>query len=84
MKMSRKMTVKDKQQLVRLLHLYMDEIVVQNEDNIYKAEKLEKGGGCKWSGDYVSGLKAQYEHARILATKLAVDVGKNIKTVLEL
>ena len=82
--MGKQMTMKDKQQLVRLLHLYMDEIVAQNDINIYKAEKLEKGGGCKWSGDFVSGLKAQYEHARILATKLAVDVGENIKTVWEL
>ena len=82
--MSKSMSLKEKQQLVRLLHLYMDEIVAKNEANIYKAEKLEKGGGCKWSGDFVSGLKAQYEHARILATRLAVDVGENIKTVWEL
>ena len=78
------MTIKDKQELVRLLHLYMDEIVAQNEDNIREANKQEKSGGCRWSGDYVSGLKAQYEHARILATKLAVAVGENIKTVWDL
>ena len=78
------MTIKDKQELVRLLHLYMDEIVAQNEDNIREANKQEKSGGCRWGGDYVSGLKAQYDHARILATKLAVTVGENIKTVWEL
>lgn len=78
------MTIKEKQELVRLLHRYMDDIVTQNEANIRKAAKLEKAGECKWSGDYVSGLKAQYEHARILATKLSVAVGEEIKTAWEL
>lgn len=78
------MTMKDKQELVRLLHLYMDEIVAQNEANIREAKKLNKDGLCRWSGDYVSGLKAQYEHARILASKLSVAVGEGIKTVWEL
>ena len=55
------MKTKDKQELVRLLHLYMDDIVEANED-----------------------LKAQYEHARILATKLSVEVGKDIKSYWEL
>ena len=74
------MKVKEKQELVRLLHLYMDDIVVANEKNIIEAKKHEK----KWDGNYISGLKAQYEHARILATKLSVDVGKEIKTYWEL
>lgn len=75
------MKIKDKQELVRLLHLYMDDIIADNESNINEAKKL---GDKKWSGDYKSGLKTQYEHARILATKLSVDVGKEIKSYWEL
>lgn len=74
------MKIREKQELVRLLHLYMDEIVADNENNIIEAKKHEK----KWDGNYKSGLKAQYEHARILATKLSVEVGKEIKTYWEL
>lgn len=74
------MKVKDKQELVRLLHLYMDDIVADNDNNIAEAKKHEN----RWEGQYKSGLKAQYEHARILATKLSVDVGKEIKSYWEL
>lgn len=74
------MKIKDKQELVRLLHLYMDDIVADNDKNIAESKKHEK----IWEGNYKTGLKAQYEHARILATKLSVDVGKEIKSFWEL
>lgn len=74
------MKTKEKQELVRLLHLYMADIVTDNENNITEAKKHQN----KWDGNYKSGLKAQYEHARILATKLSVDVGKEIKSYWEL
>lgn len=74
------MTVKDKQELVRLLHLYMADLVKANEENIDEANRVEH----KWSGNYKLGLKAQYEHARILATRLSVEVGKEIKSYWEL
>ena len=64
------MKIKDKQELVRLLHLYMDDIVADNAKNN--------------RDDYKSGLKTQYEHARIIAAKLSVDVGKEIKSYWEL
>ena len=74
------MKVKDKQELVRLLHLYMDDIIADNDNNIAEAKKHVN----RWEGNYKSGLKAQYEHARILATKLSVDIGKGIKSYWEL
>lgn len=74
------MRTKEKQELVRLLHLYMDEIVADNDSNIAERKKHEHA----WDGEYKSGLKAQYEHARILATKLSVEVGKEIKSYWEL
>ena len=64
------MRTKEKQELVRLLHAYMEDIVAENERNTK---------GC-----YKSGLKAQYEHARIIATKMSVDIGKEIKTYWQL
>ena len=64
------MKLRDKQELVRLLHLYMDDIVVANAKNNRES--------------YTSGLKAQYEHARIIATKLSVEIGKEIKSYWEL
>ena len=64
------MKIKEKQELVRLLHRYMEDIVADSEKNN--------------RNNYKSGLKTQYEHARIIATKLAVDVGKEIKTYWEL
>lgn len=70
------MKTKDKQELVRLLHLYMDDIVKDNDRNVRDARKL--------NGDFKYGLKAQYEHARILATKLSVEIGKEIKGYWEL
>lgn len=75
------MKIKEKQELVRLLHLYMEDIVEANEDNIKEAKKHNDK---KWVGTYNLGLKAQYEHARILATRLSVEVGKEIKTYWEL
>ena len=64
------MKTKEKQELVRLLHLYMDDIVTANAKNSTE--------------NFTAGLKAQYEHARIIATKLSVDVGKEIKSYWEL
>ena len=74
------MTAKDKMDLVRLLHLYMADLMMDNQENIKEAKRHEK----RWEGSYKSGIKAQYEHARILATKLAVEVGKEIKSIWEL
>ena len=78
------MTMSEKQELVRLLHLYMDDIVDSNKENIYKARQIKKVGGSVYDGNYKTGLKAQYEHARILATKLSVEVNGSIKTWWEL
>lgn len=75
------MKSKEKQELVRLLHLYMADIIADNDSNIVKAKKH---ADSKWYGEYKSGLKAQYEHARIIATKLSVEIGKDIKSYWEL
>lgn len=64
------MTITEKQELVRLLNLYQADLLNQNRENI-------KNGITKY---FVPGVKAQYEHARIISTKLSVELGKCIKT----
>lgn len=62
------MQLAEKQELVRLL-------------NLYQAELLNQNGRTEY---FVPGVKAQYEHARIISTKLSVELGKNIKSWYEL
>lgn len=64
------MQLAEKQELVRLLNLYQADLLDQNLENI------ENGIGK----DFVPGVKAQYEHARIISTKLSAELGKCIKT----
>lgn len=75
------MQLAEKQELVRLLNLYQAELVVENDANIREAKKHPEK---KWEGNYKLGIKAQYEHARIIATKLAVEIGKEMKSYWDL
>lgn len=64
------MQLTEKQELVRLLNLYQADLLEQNQKNI-KTGRTEH---------FVPGVKAQYEHARIISTKLSVELGKGIKS----
>lgn len=64
------MTMKDKRELVRLLHLYEAELLAIDEKNT-KADYFDK----------VAGVKAQYDHARIISTKLSTQISKHIHTM---
>lgn len=75
------MNLTEKQELVRLLNLYQVELIEDNSSNIQEAVKHK---GHKWEGNYKIGVKAQYEHARIIATKLSVEIGKQMKSYYEL
>lgn len=51
--------------------------------NLYQADLLDQNWENCENGitkDFVPGVKAQYEHARIISTKLSVELGKCIKT----
>lgn len=63
------MQLAEKQELVRLLNLYQADLFNQNRKNI-------ENGRTEY---FVHGVKAQYEHARIISTKLSVELGKGIK-----
>lgn len=76
------MKVKEKQELVRLLNIYMDDLVATNDFNI---KKVKEYGGKRWEcAELKTGVKAQYEHARIIASKLSVEIGKEMKSYWEL
>ena len=75
------MQLAEKQELVRLLNLYQAELITANYANIREAKKYPEK---KWEGNYKLGVKSQYEHARIIATKLAVEIGKEMKSYWDL
>lgn len=75
------MTIPEKQELVRLLNLYQVELLMDNDNNIREALSHS---GKKWEGTYTTGVKAQYEHARVIAAKLSVEIGKSVKSYYEL
>lgn len=63
------MKIEDKKLLVRLLYKYMDELMAADSKN-------RKGGRAIY---YRTGIKSQYEHARIIVQKLSAEVGKAIE-----
>ena len=75
------MQLSEKQELVRLLSLYQTELLMDNDTNIREAAKHPEN---KWEGTYKIGLKAQYEHARVIIAKLSVEIGKSVKSYWEL
>lgn len=68
------MELKDKQELVRLLNLYQADLLEKNLANI----KSKKGD----RSDFEYGVKAQYDHARIIVNKLSVEISKDVVTYL--
>lgn len=62
------MQLAEKQELVRLLNLYQADLLMDNDNNIREAAKHPDK---KWEGTYKTGVKAQYEHARVIAAKLS-------------
>ena len=75
------MQLAEKQELVRLLNLYQVELLMDNDNNIQEAAKHREN---KCEGAYKTGVKAQYEHARVIAAKLSVEIGKSVKSYYEL
>lgn len=73
------MQLAEKQELVRLLNLYQADLLMDNDNNIREAAKHPE-----WGGTYKIGVKAQYEHARVIAAKLSVEIGKSVKSYYEL
>lgn len=75
------MQLAEKQELVRLLSLYQTDLLMDNYTNILESAKHP---GKKWEGTYKIGVKAQHEHARVIAAKLSAEIGKSVKSYYEL
>ena len=75
------MQLAEKQELVRLLSLYQTDLLMDNDTNIQEAAKHPKK---KCEGTYKIGVKAQYEHARVIIAKLSVEIGKSVKSYYDL
>lgn len=71
------MKINEKQELVKLLSLYMDEIMQDYADNVKESAKYKKEE--RWKANYKCGLKAQYTHARIIQKAVAADVNREMK-----
>ena len=76
------MTLSEKQELLKLLYAYQAEMIQYNEDNIAESARWEPKDA--WKGDYKYGVKGQFEHARIISAKLAVEIGKELKSNYEI
>ena len=75
-----KMQLAEKRELVRLLRLYQEEMLYENDANFNGAMACVAAGKELWQAKYTSGVKAQYEHARLIAKKLEIDIAKSIRT----
>ena len=72
------MQLAEKQELVRLLGPYQSELLMENEENLRKKMRSDESPK-KVITDYSYGVKAQYEHARIIIKRLSVEIGKEIE-----
>lgn len=59
------MNLEDKKELVRLLNLYQAELLKEDTENRSK-------------GAWQIGIKAQYNHARIISSKLSQEISKAV------
>lgn len=66
------MQLAEKQELVRLLNIYQQELLMENDSNI----KIKRTG----EGYFKQGVRAQYNHARCIATRLSCQIGNEILT----
>lgn len=69
------MKFSEKTELVRLLRVYQQELLAKNKENV-EAKK----SGRRWECGYHTGVKAQYKHARAMATKLDVEIEQELQT----
>lgn len=73
------MRIEDKKTLYLLLNEYMNDLLKLNEENI-KRRKDREENGWRVENYHLSGVKAQFNHARCIVRKLGVDIEKDIDT----
>ncbi len=70
------MMLAEKQELVRLLNLYQVELLRANDNNFRFKRNKAPIIQYKWA----SSVKSQYEHARLISSKLAREIKEEILT----
>ena len=79
------MTLEEKQDLSRLLRRYQEDLLEANNRNIELQAKYDAAENATWMtkhdilNEMKSGLKAQYEHARLIISKIDVEIGREMK-----
>lgn len=72
------MTLQEKKTLVRLLEIYKNEQLENIEENRQSLKIAEEQGKNKWECELKCGCKAQYHHARVIITRLAAEIEKEL------
>ena len=82
------MTLSDKQELVRLLNQYQYEQIEQNRLDKLECERIKGKSKENYTEYYrqeaTVGTKAQYEHARLISSKLSLEISRELKSYWEL
>lgn len=72
------MTLSEKRRLISLLQQYQDEQIEASENNKQELKIANLQGKHKWEADVTFGIKAQYEHARIISAKLSKEINQEL------
>ena len=77
------MTLEEKQDLSRLLRRYQEDLLEENNRNIELQAKYDAAKDNCWATSILlemkSGLKSQYEHARLIINKIDVEISREMK-----
>ena len=70
--------------IIRKIRTAQDDLLRKNRKNIETADAIAKDSLSFMDASYFYGIKAQYNHARLIARKLSVEIGKDVKSYWEL
>lgn len=73
------MNLSEKKTLYLLLNEYMSDLLDQDNENVKRQEDRKKNG-WKLSNCSITGVKAQFNHARCISRKLEIDIEQNMMT----
>ena len=75
------MTISDLKQLSILLGRYQEEMLNEDMKNKKKLNDAELNGLDKWKVDFKVGVKSQFSHARIIKSRIDVELEKQITSL---
>ena len=78
------MNFKEKTELARLLAIYQNDQIEKQKENEINLTKVRKNGKSRWEADIKFGVKAKYEHARILHGSICKEINNELKSYWQL